>query len=181
MRLKARKAIFLDRDGVVNKVLLNNDKPLSPRKLDEFELLPKVKEALTFFKEIGFLNIIVTNQPDIARGFMKIEDLERMHALIREKFPIDDIYVCPHDDSDNCSCRKPKPGMLLYASKKWNIDLSSSYLIGDTWKDVEAGKLAGCKTILIDMPYNQGIECDLRVASLAEIAGCFDVSASETI
>ena len=168
MRLKTRKAIFLDRDGVINKILFNNGKPFSPRKLDEFELLPKVEEALISFKEMGFLNIIVTNQPDIARGLMKIEELDSMHALIRKSLPIDDIYVCPHDDSDNCSCRKPKPGMLLDAAKKWDIDLSRSFIIGDTWKDIEAGKAAGCKTILIDALYNKGVSCDYKVRSLKE-------------
>jgi D-glycero-D-manno-heptose 1,7-bisphosphate phosphatase len=168
IEVEARKAIFLDRDGVINKVLLNNGSPFSPRKLDEFELLPKVEEALAFFKEIGFLNIIVTNQPDVARGLMKIEDLDDMHALIKKSLPIDDIYVCPHDDSDNCSCRKPKPGMLLDAAKKWDIDLCRSFLIGDTWKDMEAGKAAGCKRILIDALYNKGVSCDYRVRDLKE-------------
>lgn len=181
MRLKTRRAIFLDRDGVINKVLLNNGKPFSPRKFHEFGLIQNIEGTLISFKEMGFLNIIITNQPDIARGLMKTEELERMHSLIKKSLMIDDIYVCPHDDSDNCSCRKPKPGMLFDASKKWNIDLSGSYLIGDTWKDVEAGKLAGCKTILIEMPYNQGIECDFRVASLAEVADIFDTLAEETI
>jgi D-glycero-D-manno-heptose 1,7-bisphosphate phosphatase len=164
--VEAKKAIFMDRDGVINKVLLNNGHPFSPRKLDEFELLPNVKEVLNSFKEMGFINIIVTNQPDIARGLMKIEELNSMHTLIKKRLPIDDIYVCTHDDSDNCSCRKPKPGMLLDAAKKWGIDLNRSFLIGDTWKDMEAGKAAGCKTILIDAPYNKSVSCDYRVRDL---------------
>lgn len=163
-----RRAIFLDRDGVINKVLLNEGKPFSPRRFDEFELIPEVQEILHSFKESGFIIIVVTNQPDIARGLMKMEELIRMHELIKEKFPVDDIMICSHDDTDNCYCRKPKPGMLLDAAKKWNIDLAKSFLIGDTWKDMEAGQSAGCKTFLIDTPYNQDVKSDYRVKKLYE-------------
>jgi len=165
---KYYRAIFLDRDGVVNKVIVDNEKPLSPRKFDEFELLPMVAEAIDLFKEIGYLNIIITNQPDIARGRMNSEELEKMHKLIRESLSIDDILVCSHDDGDKCHCRKPKPGMLLDAASKWNIDLKKSYLIGDTWKDMEAAKSVGCKFFLIDMPYNRDIKNEHRVKDLTE-------------
>lgn len=166
--MKTKKAIFLDRDGVINKVLLNNGKPFSPRKFDEFEFLPEVEKALNYLRKLGFINIVVTNQPDIARGLMEIEELNKMHALTREKLPIDNFMICPHDDEDNCRCRKPKPGMLIEASEKWDIDLKKSYLIGDSWKDMEAGKSACCKTILIDMPYNQRVKSDYRVKNWDE-------------
>ncbi|HHT9125294.1 MAG TPA: D-glycero-alpha-D-manno-heptose-1,7-bisphosphate 7-phosphatase [Candidatus Brocadiia bacterium] len=161
-----KKAIFLDRDGVINKVFLSNGKPFSPRRFSEFELIPEVENALNSFKEVGFTNIVITNQPDIARGFLKWEELEKMHSLIRERLSIGDIFVCPHSDKDNCLCRKPKPGALLEAAKKWNVDLKGSFFIGDTWKDTVAGKRAGCKTILINMPYNQGVESDYRIEDL---------------
>lgn len=161
-----KKAIFIDRDGVINKVFLINGKPFSPRRFEEFKLIPKVEDALNFFKEVGFISIVITNQPDIAQGLMKWEELEKMHSLIRERLPVNDIVVCPHGDEDNCLCRKPKPGMLFKAAKKWNIDLQGSFLVGDTWKDMIAGKRAGCKTILIDMPYNQSVESDYRVKDL---------------
>jgi len=167
--LKIRRAVFLDRDGVINKVLLNDGKPFSPRRIEDFELLPWVEYALNSFKNMGFLNIVITNQPDIARGFARIEELNKIHEMIREKLPIDDILTCPHDDADNCQCRKPKPGMLFEAAKRWSINLKASFLIGDTWKDIEAGKLAGCKTILIDMPYNKYVLADFRVESLSSV------------
>lgn len=163
-----KQAIFLDRDGVINKVLLNNGKPFSPRKFEEFEMLPGVENALDSFKNMGFMNIIVTNQPDIALGLMEIQELNKMLALMRETLPVDDIMVCPHADSDYCLCRKPKEGMLIEASEKWGIDLKSAFMVGDTWKDMAAGKNAGCKTILIDMPYNQAVESDYRVKDLRE-------------
>jgi len=162
------KAIFLDRDGVINKVFLSNGKPFSPRRFSEFELFPEVENALSSFKEVGFLNIVITNQPDIARGFLKWKELEKMHFLVRERLPIDDILICPHSDEDNCLCRKPKPWMLLVAAKKWNISLKEFFFIGDTWKDTMAGKKAGCKTILIDAPYNQGVDCNYRVKDLSK-------------
>lgn len=167
--MRMRRAIFLDRDGVINKVLLNNGKPFSPRSFEDFELFPEVGSILNFLKKMGFINIIVTNQPDIARGLMKMKELNKMHALIQERLPIDDIMVCPHDDADNCDCRKPKYGMLLEAADKWNIDLKKSYLVGDAWKDMEAGKQAGCRTIIIDMPYNKEVAADFRVKDVCEV------------
>ena len=154
------KAIFWDRDGIMNKVIMRNGKPSSPWKLEEFEIIPDVKECLDAFKEMGFLNIVFTNQPDISRGFLKIEDLEKMHKIILEILPIDEIKVCPHDDKDNCSCRKPKPGLILEAVKKWSIDLKKSYVIGDSWKDIGAGKAAGCKTFLLRREYNKDYQKD---------------------
>lgn len=163
------KAIFLDRDGIINRVIMRNGKPSSPWKLEEFKLLPDVKKCLKSFKEIGFLNIIFTNQPDISRGFLKREELEKMHKIITEKLPIDEIELCPHDNIDNCFCRKPKPGLMLEAAKKWSIDLKQSYVIGDGWKDMGAGKAAGCPTILISKEYNKDLkDYDFKVKSLAQ-------------
>lgn len=154
------KAIFIDRDGVINKVITRNEKPSSPWKLEEFEILPDVKECLEAFKRMGFLNIVFTNQPDISRGFLKMEDLEKMHKIILETLPVDEIKFCPHDNKDNCSCRKPKPGLILEAVKKWSIDLEKSYVVGDGWKDIGAGKAAGCKTFLLRREYNKDYQKD---------------------
>jgi len=165
--MKKNKAIFLDRDGVINKVIIRNGKPSSPRKLEEFEIFPNVKKCLEAFKEMGFLNIVFTSQPDISRGNLKIEDLEKMHKLILETLPVDDIKFCPHDDIDNCFCRKPKPGLILEASKEWSVDLKKSWVIGDRWKDIEAGKAAGCKTIMMRKKYNKDYkDYDFGVNSL---------------
>jgi D-glycero-D-manno-heptose 1,7-bisphosphate phosphatase len=154
------KAIFIDRDGVINKVIMRDEKPSSPWNLREFEILSDVKECLELFKKMGFLNIVFTSQPDISRGNLKIEDLEKMHKIISETLPVDEIKFCPHDDKDNCSCRKPKPGLILEAVKKWSIDLKKSYVIGDSWKDIGAGKAAGCKTLLIRRGYNKDFQKD---------------------
>ena len=131
-----RQAVFLDRDGVINKVILRDGKPFSPRKLDEFEFIENIKDALNKFKEKGFLNIVFTNQPDISRGLIKKDTLEKIHLLLKDTLPVDDIFVCPHDDTDNCHCRKPKSGLLLDAAGKWNIDLKRSFVIGDQYKDI---------------------------------------------
>ena len=162
-----KSAVFFDRDGVINKVILRYGQPFSARHFDEFELVEGVREVLQAFRKEGFINIIVTNQPDIARGLMKKEELEKMHVLIREELPVDVILVCPHDDNDNCNCRKPKPGLLLKAAKERNIDLHSSFVIGDQWKDMEAGKNVNCSTILIDYPYNKEVKADFRVKDLS--------------
>jgi len=161
-----KKAIFLDRDGVINKAILKEGRPFSPRRFEDFVLLDGIKDVLERFKTEGFLNIIVTNQPDIARGLVKWEVLEKIHKYIKDNLPINDIFVCPHDDHDNCQCRKPKPGMLLEAGKKWDIDLKSSFIIGDSWKDIQAGKAVGCATILLDNVYNKEVETDFRARDI---------------
>lgn len=164
-----RHAIFLDRDGVINKALVKDGRPFSPRTIDDFEILPGAEEALNLFHDLGYLNIVATNQPDIARHLMSEQILNNMHDLIRQNLAVDEIFVCPHDNSDNCLCRKPKPGMIIDAAAKWDIDLTNSYFIGDTWKDIHAGKAAGCSTILLDRPYNKGLESDYRVRSLLDV------------
>lgn len=109
---------------------------------------------LTTLKAKGYYLFVVTNQPEIARGTLRRDDLEEMHRFLSESLPIDKIYVCMHDDEDRCDCRKPKPGLILQAAKEWNIDLGASYMIGDRWKDVEAGARAGCTTILVKGPFS---------------------------
>jgi D-glycero-D-manno-heptose 1,7-bisphosphate phosphatase len=149
------KAVFLDRDGVLNKSVILNRKPYPPKHLHEIELVDGVREGLILLKQNGFLLIVVTNQPDVSRGTTKIEIVNTINNYIQQSLGLDEIFCCPHDNSDNCSCRKPKPGMILEASAKWNIDLKKSFLIGDRWRDIEAGKNAGLKTILLDYGYNE--------------------------
>jgi D-glycero-D-manno-heptose 1,7-bisphosphate phosphatase len=161
------RACFFDRDGVINQIVFREGKPCSPRRLDELKILDGVREFLLESRAKGFLNIVITNQPDISRGRMTVPELEAMHRRIREELAIDDIVVCPHDDTDACDCRKPKPGMLLMAAHKWHVDLTWSFLIGDQWKDIEAGKRAGCTTILIDYPHNRDTKADVRAHNLA--------------
>lgn len=163
-----KRAVFLDRDGVINRVAIEDGKPLSPRRFEEFDFLPGIEQFVKELKEAGYLRVVVTNQPDLARGRLEKDDLDKMHDLIGRRLQVDGIYACLHDDGDNCGCRKPKPGLLHRAAREWDIDLSRSFMLGDTWRDVEAGKGAGCRTILLQTPYNTGAQGDHRVKSFAE-------------
>jgi D-sedoheptulose 7-phosphate isomerase len=167
------RAVFLDRDGVINRAFVRDGKPFPPPTLQELEILPGVSEALHDLKSHGFKLLVVTNQPDVGRGKLSSQALDAMHQALRASLPLDDILVCCHTDKDNCDCRKPMPGMLLEAAKKHSVDLASSFMVGDRWRDIEAGYNAGCKTILIDYGYSEkppDREPDLRVASLREAA-----------
>lgn len=163
-----KRAIFLDRDGVINRVIMKEGKPYSPRNRSDFLFTDGIREVLARLKGEGFLLIVVTNQPDISRGSITWAELNAIHDLIRRELPVDDIIVCPHDNDDDCDCRKPKPGMIVESARKWGIDIESSFLIGDTWKDMEAGQKAGCKTILLDAPYNQDVQGDYRIQDICE-------------
>jgi D-glycero-D-manno-heptose 1,7-bisphosphate phosphatase len=168
------RAVFLDRDGVLNRVIVRNGKPHPPAGLEEFQILPDVPAALASLKECGFLLLVVTNQPDVARGAQQRQVVENMHAKLRESLPIDDVFVCYHDDKDACECRKPKPGLLIQAAVKYRLDLAACYLIGDRWRDIEAGQAAGCPTAWIDRGYAESGAAQppsVRVASCAEAAG----------
>ena len=143
------RAVFLDRDGLINRKLEND----YVKNWDEFCFLPGVFEAIKTIKEKGYLVIVVTNQRGIAKGLMTEKDLEEIHRrmlkeLEKHDVRIDDIFYCPHDISDNCNCRKPKPGMLIQAKEEWDIDFAQSYIIGDSDSDIEAGKRVGCQGIL---------------------------------
>ena len=151
-----KKAIFLDRDGVINQLIIREGKAQAPYTLEEFALYPGVEEALVIIKASGYLAIIVTNQPDVARGWVKKESVELVNNKIRELLPVDDIKICYHTNSDNCLCRKPMPGMLLEAAREWEIDLKSSFMMGDRYGDISAGVRAGCKTVLIGKGDVQG-------------------------
>ncbi|PNJ92605.1 D,D-heptose 1,7-bisphosphate phosphatase [Cylindrospermopsis raciborskii C04] len=169
---QAHKAVFLDRDGVINRSLVKQGKPYPPATIDELEILPGVDEALISLKKEGFLLIVVTNQPDVARGKTKKEFVNAINSRLASSLPIDDFFTCFHDDSDNCDCRKPKPGSLFSAATRHNICLPSSFMVGDRWRDIEAGYGAGCRTIFIDYGYDekQPDHFDFRVSSLFEAA-----------
>jgi len=154
-RRPPRAAVFLDRDGVLNRAVVRDGKPYPPASLKELEILPNVASALRDLKAHGFAVYIITNQPDVARGNQTRETIEAMHKSLAASLPIDDIFVCYHDDTDNCECRKPKPGLLFEAQRKYNLDLARSYMVGDRWRDIDAGHAAGCTTILIDYGYRE--------------------------
>lgn len=165
------RAVFLDRDGVLNRVFLHADgKTHPPQSLEQLEILPGVPEACMSLHRAGFLLIVVTNQPDVARGTQRREVVEAIHRELQRRIPLDEIRVCYHDHADDCLCRKPKPGMLLEAAHAWDIDFRKSYMIGDRWTDVEAGRRAGCKTALINAALTGVRRCqpDFQTASLWE-------------
>ena len=148
------KAVFLDRDGVINEVNIKNGLPFSPNSLDDLSIFPGVKEAIIKLKKLNFICLVVTNQPDVSRGKITKEEVIKINQFIINETNVDEFFICYHDDLDNCNCRKPKPGLLLNAAKKWNIDFKSSYLIGDRWRDINAGNAVGCNTIFLDYGYN---------------------------
>ena len=148
-----RRAVFLDRDGVVNRAFTRAGKPFPPATLAEFEILPGVAQAVRALRDAGLLVIVATNQPDVKKQIQSREVVDAMHEHMRAAIGCDDIKVCFHDDADACDCRKPKPGMLVEAAREWDIDLSKSFLVGDRWRDIAAGKAVGCRTYFIDYAY----------------------------
>jgi D-glycero-D-manno-heptose 1,7-bisphosphate phosphatase len=163
-------AVFIDRDGVINKGMVRDGRPHPPDTLEELEILPGVAGALNRLKAAGFALIVVTNQPDVARGRQTAEVVQAMHRALAEQLPIDEFRVCFHDDTDRCECRKPKPGLLTRAP---HYDLSRSFMVGDRWRDVAAGRSAGVRgAILIRYGYDEDLsaEPDVLVGSLLEAA-----------
>jgi D-glycero-D-manno-heptose 1,7-bisphosphate phosphatase len=150
-----RVAVFLDRDGVLNYSPVVDGKPVSPRGLDDVALLPGVGEACERLRVAGYVLIVVTNQPEIARGTLTRERVDAVNRYLAERIRLDEIVICPHDDADGCECRKPKPGMLLDAARRHEIDLRHSYLVGDRWRDIGAGQAAGVRTVFIDRGYDE--------------------------
>jgi D-glycero-D-manno-heptose 1,7-bisphosphate phosphatase len=168
-----KRAVFLDRDGVINQALLRDRKPYPPSGIDELKIVEGAAEALRDLKQAGFLLIVVTNQPDIARGTRSRATVDAIHQALREALPLDDFFVCPHDDADHCDCRKPLPGLLLRAAEKYEIDMSRSFMVGDRWRDVDAGASAGCATVWIDYGYREkrpAAEPSVKVVSIRAAA-----------
>lgn len=169
-----RRAVFLDRDGVLNQPLVKDGRPFPPAQLSEFVLYPSVAEGCAELKEAGFLLIVVTNQPDVGRGTQTREAVEAMHAKLRAAVPsIDAIEVCFHAGAahgEPCDCRKPRPGMLLGAAAAQAIDLRRSFLIGDRWRDVDCAHAAGCRAVFIDHGYDESLKekPEFTVASFSE-------------
>ena len=171
---KSRRAVFLDRDGVINRALEREAKPYPPRNLAEFEILPEVPAACAKLKASGFLLVVVTNQPDVGRGTLKKEIVETIHAEMCRQLPIDRVEVCYHpgQGAPECDCRKPKPGMLLRAARELGIDQAQSWMVGDRWRDIDCGRAAGCRTIFIDRGYAEELrqKPDFSAGNLAEAA-----------
>ena len=167
-----RRAVFLDRDGVLNRPVVRDGLPFPPLHADDLILYPDVAAGCVRLKEAGFALIVVTNQPDVARGKQTREMVEAMHEQLADELPIDAFFACYHDEGDGCDCRKPKPGMLLEAARAYDIDLARSYMIGDRWRDTGCGQNAGCTAIFLDFGYSerQPVPPFVRVGSMGEAA-----------
>lgn len=148
-------AVFLDRDGIINRPLIRAGKPYPPASLDQVEILPGTTTSLRQLHAAGYVLVGVTNQPDVARGRKSRQEVEFINAWIMDRLPLREIFVCFHDDTDHCDCRKPKPGLIFRAAEKHGLDLSRSWMVGDRWKDIAAGHAAGLQTIFVDYHYDE--------------------------
>jgi D-glycero-D-manno-heptose 1,7-bisphosphate phosphatase len=166
-----RAAVFLDRDGVLNVAHEENGVPRPPADATDVRLLPGAREGCKRLRAAGYLLVVATNQPDVARGTQSRTRVEQINETLRAQLPLDDIVVCYHDDADGCTCRKPKPGLLLEAATRWRIDLGRSFMVGDRWRDIEAGAAAGCRTVLV-AGSREGVDCtpDYTAESLGTAA-----------
>jgi D-glycero-D-manno-heptose 1,7-bisphosphate phosphatase len=167
-----KSAVFLDRDGVINAAVVRDGKPYPPANVGALEIISGVPEALASLRSAGFTLVVVTNQPDVARGTTPRATIEAIHDHLRATLPLDAVYACFHDDADRCTCRKPGPGMLLDAARDLGLDLPSSWMVGDRWRDIDAGIAAGCHTIWVNQHYAERAPTsfDVEVGSLAEAA-----------
>jgi D-glycero-D-manno-heptose 1,7-bisphosphate phosphatase len=166
----SRAAVFLDRDGVLNAPVLVDGRPFPPGEESALELLPGVARACAALAAEGLPLIVVTNQPDIARGRQDARVVDAINKRLQEELNLDEIVVCPHDDGDACACRKPKPGMLVDAAARWDVDLARSVMVGDRWRDIAAGRAAGTRTVFVDRHYAEPFPegPDLTVNELQE-------------
>ena len=164
-----RRAVFLDRDGVLAEAIVRADgKSYAPTRVQDFQLVAEAPAQVQRLRDAGFLCIVFTNQPELANGELASSDLDEMHRAMRTAIPLDDVYVCPHDKSERCRCHKPATGMLDDAAARWDVDLATSFVIGDRWRDIGAGRTAGCFSILLDRPYSACELADARVQTLTE-------------
>jgi D-glycero-D-manno-heptose 1,7-bisphosphate phosphatase len=150
-----RRAVFLDRDGVINANVLRDGRPVAPTRLEDFVLLPGVEAAVARLKQADYDVIVVTNQPDVETGRTARAVIEAMHDHMRTRLAVDDVKACYHTDAAGCDCRKPKPGMILQAAAERDISLSRSWVVGDRWRDIEAGRRSGCQTIFVEAGFEQ--------------------------
>ena len=174
MNRASRRAVFLDRDGVLNALVIRDGSAGSPRRREDFRVIAGADEAVRRLRERRLLVFVVTNQPDVARGHLPPAELDAMSAILASRVPVDEIAVCPHDDADECNCRKPKPGLLQRLAERWQVDLPRSFVVGDSWRDVEAGRRAGCRTILLGVGTQGDAVPDFTVATLGEAAATID-------
>ncbi len=166
--------MFLDRDGVLNEPVVQEGKPYPPADAASLRVYPGTAEALNRLKARGYLLVVVTNQPDVVRGTQKRDTIEEINRRLSTELPLDDVLTCYHDDADDCDCRKPRPGLIRRAARQHGIDLNLSYMIGDRWRDIDAGANAGCKTILIDRGYAERAPASAPAARVGSLSDAVD-------
>ena len=162
-----RRAVFLDRDGVLVETAVRDGRAYAPLSLDDFRIVDGARDAVERLRAAGLLPIVFTNQPDVARGAISEATLTVMHDWLRAAVPVEDVLVCAHESGSGCECRKPRPGMLHSAARRWGVDLGRSFVVGDRWRDIDAGRAVGSYTVLIDRPYSACDTADARVTDLA--------------
>jgi D-glycero-D-manno-heptose 1,7-bisphosphate phosphatase len=165
-----KRCVFIERDGILNEVRVGPRNQITPLTFEEFKLNRNADNPLRRLKSAGFVLIVTTNQPGLSRGYQARRELDRMHELLRSTFPIDDILVCPHDESDHCPCRKPRPGLLIEAAFKWHLNLDHSFVISDKWQDAEAARTAGCTSLLVESPWVGKVHHDFVLGDLEAIS-----------
>ena len=159
-----KQGVFIERDGVLNQVKVERQHQVSPLTLEEFHVNKAAASLVKKLKAAGLVVIATTNQPGLSRGYQSRRDLDRIHDLLRRSLPLDDLLVCPHDETDRCPCRKPKPGLLVEAAFKWHLDLDRSFVISDKWQDAEAARTAGCTSLLLQSPWIGNVHRDFVLA-----------------
>jgi D-glycero-D-manno-heptose 1,7-bisphosphate phosphatase len=169
-----QRAVFLDRDGVINRPVVRNGQPRPPFRVEDFELYDDVTEGCARLKAAEFLLVVITNQPDVGRGTQSREAVEAMHAKMQSALPsLDRIEICYHAGErygEPCDCRKPRPGMVLRAAAELKIDVCASYVIGDRWRDINCARASGCRAIFIERGYEESLHeaPDFTVANFGD-------------
>jgi D-glycero-D-manno-heptose 1,7-bisphosphate phosphatase len=162
-----KAAIFIERDGVLNRARVVHGQQTPPLVAAEFIPVLEAVQPLAELKTAGFLLFVTTNQPGLSRGYLCRSELEQMHRLLHRCFPVDEVLICPHDELDKCPCRKPQPGLLTEAAFRWHVDLDHSFVLSDKWQDAEAARQLGCTSVLLQSPWNGPGHHDFIVASIA--------------
>ena len=162
-----RPAVFFERDGILNHVRVEKQQQITPLTVDEFRVCEEAIEPLRELKAAGFLLLATANQPGLSRGYQSRRELDLMHVQLRRRFDLDDVLICPHDEMDRCPCRKPKPGLLIEAAFKYQLDLDRSFVLSDKWQDAEAAHIAGCTSLLVKSPWNGSGHHDFVLPNLA--------------
>ena len=165
------RAVFLDRDGVINRPVVREGRPFPPTELSDFVWNEGVPDTLQELQRRGYQLLVCTNQPDVARGTQTRERVEQMHAHLTAQLPVAHVYACYHDDPDDCDCRKPRPGMLQRGAQDFALELGDCWMVGDRWRDIEAGHNAGCRTVFVDNGYAEVLTTtpDFTITNIREL------------